>query len=248
MGKKSDDCPTWLATFADLMSLLMAVFVLLFAMSTLDAKKYEGIVESLTNALGHGAGLNKIQLEYFKQTEQIEPIPTQQPKSTVTPEKLQPLYERIAKTYEKSQQENNIEVTIDEDRQQVKVSFPERISFPTGEADLKPGFSVQLRKLKHHIDNTILVKAIGHTDKRPISSGRFKSNWELSSARAAAVIQQLIDDEIITPDQAEVIGVADTHPVDERDNEAAYALNRRVEIILIPHAHEHLKGKKIEIE
>lgn len=248
MSKKSDDCPTWLATFADLMSLLMAVFVLLFAMSTLDAKKYEGIVESLTNTLGHGAGMNQVQLEYFKKTEQINPIPTSSSKPEPSPEKLKPLYESIAKTYEKSQQESNIEVTIDEDRQQVKVSFPERISFPTGEADLKPGFSVQLRKLKNLIDNTILVKAIGHTDKRPISSDRFRSNWELSSARAAAVIQQLIDDQIITPDQAEVIGVADTHPVDERETDAAYALNRRVEIVLIPHSHPHFKKQNIEIE
>jgi len=248
MSKKSDDCPTWLATFADLMSLLMAVFVLLFAMSTLDAKKYEGVVESLTNALGHGAGLNQIQLEYFKKTGRIDPIPSQQAKPESRPEKLQPLYESIAKTYQLSQQTNNIEVTMDKSRQQVKVSFPERISFPTGEADLKRGFAVQLQKLRNHIDNTILVKAIGHTDKRPISSGRFKSNWELSSARAAAVIQQLIDDKIITPDQAEVIGVADTHPVDERDNEGAYALNRRVEIVLIPHAHEYLKNQRVEIE
>ncbi|MDG4813376.1 flagellar motor protein MotB [Hydrogenovibrio sp. 3SP14C1] len=260
MVKKSDDCPTWLATFADLMSLLMAVFVLLFAMSTLDAKKYEGIVESLTNTLGHGSGLNQVQLEYFKKTERINPIPSEQAKPELSsnlnqnsdskplPEKLKPLYESIAKTYERSQHDSNIEVTIDEDRQQVKVSFPERISFPTGEADLKPGFAAQLQKLKKHIDNTLLVKAIGHTDKRPISSGRFKSNWELSSARAAAVIQQLIDDRIITPDQAQVIGVADTHPVDDRDTEAAYALNRRVEIILIPHTHQHIKGQKIEIE
>uniref|UniRef100_Q31FF8 OmpA/MotB family protein n=1 Tax=Hydrogenovibrio crunogenus (strain DSM 25203 / XCL-2) TaxID=317025 RepID=Q31FF8_HYDCU len=248
MSKKSDDCPTWLATFADLMSLLMAVFVLLFAMSTLDAKKYEGIVESLTNTLGHGAGMSQVQLEYFKKTEQINPIPMQSSKIEARPEKLKPLYESIAKTYEKSQQESNIEVTIDEERQQVKVSFPERISFPTGEADLKPGFSVQLRKLKNLIDNTILVKAIGHTDKRPISSDRFRSNWELSSARAAAVIQQLIDDKIITPDQAEVIGVADTHPVDEQENDAAYALNRRVEVVLIPHSHEHFKRRNIEIE
>ncbi|MBD3611634.1 MAG: cell envelope biogenesis protein OmpA, partial [Hydrogenovibrio crunogenus] len=67
-------------------------------------------------------------------------------------------------------------------------------------------------------------------------------------ARAAAVIQQLIDDKIITPYQAEVICVADTHPVDEQENDAAYALNRRVEVVLIPHSHEHFKRRNIEIE
>ncbi|MBN2864615.1 MAG: hypothetical protein JXK16_01285 [Thiotrichales bacterium] len=66
MAKKVKPCPGWLATFADLMSLLMALFVLLFAMSTIDVPKYKSVVESLTEALGHGETLSEAQIAYFE--------------------------------------------------------------------------------------------------------------------------------------------------------------------------------------
>lgn len=233
MSSKSDDCPAWLATFADLMSLLMAVFVLLFAMSTLDAKKYEALVQSLTLTFGHGADLTQTQVEYFKKTE-IQQEKLEESGETVI-ENLKPLFESVVDTYVISNKDSDIQVMIDNDQNQIKVIFAESISFPTGEAELKPGFVEELKRLKPYINQQTEVKAIGHTDKRPVSGGRFKSNWELSSARAAAVIDLLVSEGIASPKQAEVIGVADSRPIDTSETLEAYRKNRRVEVVIVPH-------------
>lgn len=232
MSTKSDDCPAWLATFADLMSLLMAVFVLLFAMSTLDAKKYEALVQSLTYTFGHGSDLNQTQVEYFKSVE-VEQTTLDKKGETVI-EDLKPLFESVVDTYVISNQDSDIQVTFDNEKKEIKVIFAESISFPTGEANLKPGFVKELMRLKPYINEQTEIKAIGHTDKRPVSGGRFKSNWELSSARASAVIDLLVTEGIASPKQVEVIGVADSRPLDSSETPEAYQKNRRVEIVLVP--------------
>ncbi len=230
--KKCNDAP-WLATFADLMSLLMAIFVLLFAMSTLDAHKYEAIVKSLTHTLGHGSDLTQTQVQYFKQVD--EQRKAEQNQDGETPiENLKPLYESLVETYAMASQQSDVQVSFDPEKKRVRISFPESISFPTGRAELKLGFSNYLNKLQPYIHETARIQAVGHTDKRPVTGGRFKSNWELSSARAAAVVQKLILDGIIRPSQAEVIGVADTSPLSLEETEEAFAMNRRVEIIIEP--------------
>jgi len=241
MSDKSADCPPWLATFADLMSLLMAVFVLLFAMSTIDAKKYEAVVKSLTSTLGHGSDLSQTQVQYFQSQE----VP-QEHKGETPIEDLKPLYESVVETYALTNQDSDIRVTLDQDEKLIRVSFAENISFLTGRATLKDGFITELKKLRPYIDDETLVKAIGHTDKRPVSGGRFKSNWELSSARAAAVIELLVNEGMVLPNRAEVIGVADSRPLDTSDTLEAYQKNRRVEIILVPYKNADVS--KITIE
>lgn len=233
--KKSGDSQAWLATFADLMSLLMAVFVLLFAMSTLDANKYEALVKSLTQTLGHGADLTQQQVQYFTS---VSAESRSENSGETVMDNLKPLYDSLIETYAPSK-DSDITVTLDEEDKMIRVRLPESISFSPGRADLKASVVPQLRKLKSHISSDILVKAVGHTDKRAVSGGRFKSNWELSSARAAAVVQQLVADGVVQPSQVEVVGVADTQPLEVEDSLEAFAKNRRVEILLIP-VSEHL--------
>jgi len=244
MAKKAKDCPDWLATFADLMSLLMAIFVLLFAMSTLDANKYEAIVKSLTAALGHGKDLTQTQVQYFKKSEE-----EQEETGETVIDNLKPLYESLIDTFAQNNNDaEKIEVSIDEEKQQIKVSLPESISFQKGQANLKRLSVFQLRKLKPHITDDILVKAVGHTDNRPIRGGHFRSNWDLSSSRAAAVGEQLVADGIVKADQLEVVGVADTQPLINENTAEAYSKNRRVEILLIPKPVEQQQVLEVERE
>lgn len=237
MAKKQKPCPEWMATFADMMSLLMAVFVLLFSMSTIDANKYKSLVESLTSSLGYGDGLSESQVKYFNSTKRTSdgaPKPTDQP----IIDELNPLYESLIKTYkignESDSPQNNIDVSIDLQKRQIKVLLPETISFSPGRADLKSESFSELEKLRPYITDSVRVKVIGHTDKRAVTGGRFRSNWELSSARAAAVVEKLVDDKIVKPFQIEAIGVADTQPISTEETEAGFAKNRRVEILIIP--------------
>ena len=76
------------------------------------------------------------------------------------------------------------------------------------------------------------IEVAGHTDNQPIETDRFRSNWELSSARAVSVAHELMRDNAIPPQRLTISGHADTMPVASNDNEPGRARNRRVEIII----------------
>ncbi len=232
MAKKIKPCPGWLATFADLMSLLMAVFVLLFAMSTLDEVKYKAIVISLTYALGHGRDLSLTQVEFFQQLE--EQAADLELDGVTIIEDLKPLYESLIETYATKRYDQDIEINFDPERNEIKVSFSEIISFPSGQATLKPELIFMLRKLHVYMTPELSVTAVGHTDKVPLRGGPFGSNWGLSSVRAAKVIDQLVRDGVIDASQGRAVGMAETRPLVDEDTPEAFAKNRRVEILLMP--------------
>ena len=220
----------------------MALFVLLYAMSSTDIPKYKAVVESLTEALGNGSELTPEQEQFFqslqmqmsekdeKQDSKTAPVTIEQ----TTIDDLKPLYDSLIETYSEAGENSEIKIDYDEDNNQIRLIFPEQIAFDPGRADLKPRFVELLQSFFTFKDKRIALQVIGHTDSRPISGGRFKSNWELSSARAASVIEQLVQDRAIRAEQAQAIGLADTQPVSKGTTALDYAKNRRVEVLITP--------------
>ncbi|MBD3755045.1 MAG: flagellar motor protein MotB [Gammaproteobacteria bacterium] len=229
MASKKGGGSSWLVTFADLMSLLMAVFVLLFAMSTLEVPKYRATVESLREALSHSSTLSPQQEAYFNSLKTQQAASGDTPKSQV---ELYPLYESLLQTFAKELQDEGVKVDFDPQKNGIKVTFPEQIAFAPGSADLKPDFVEMLARFKGFKQENMTVKVIGHTDRTPVLGGRFKSNWELSSARAASVVSNLIERGVIRPEQAEIVGMADNQPLAHGDTPADYAKNRRVDVLI----------------
>lgn len=240
MAKKAKGGPAWLATFADLMSLLMAMFVLLYAMSSTDVPKYKAVVESLSEALGNGSELTPEQEQYFnsilskEKVEDVDKVSDSVPAEVSEVEDLKPLYDSLIETFSEASQNSEIKIDYDSDNNQIKLVFPEQIAFDPGRANLKLRFENLLRKFFAFRDEEVDLRVIGHTDSRPISGGRFRSNWELSSARAASVIEYLVRDGAIRSNQAEAVGLADTQPISLGKTESDYAKNRRVEILIAP--------------
>ena len=241
MAKKARKGAAWLATFADLMSLLMALFVLLYAMSSADVPKYKAAVESLTETLGNGSELT-LEQEYYFQSIQFAAendfaditIPKPPVNQETVLENLKPLYESLIDSYSEAGKQSEIKINYDSENNQIQLVFPEQIAFDPGKADLKPRFVELLQKFFEFRNDKLALQVVGHTDSQPIFGGRFKSNWELSSARSASVIEQLIEDNAIRPEQAQSIGLADTQPVSFGHTEEDYAKNRRVEILITP--------------
>ncbi len=235
MAKKNQGGPAWLATFADMMSLLMAFFVMLFAMSSVEVSKYEAVVKSLTAEFGGGKDLTATQKQYFQQ-QKTQPTPSD---NTGTAEKtvledLKPLYESLIQTYATELKRSELNVEITEPGNKLLITFPSKVAFPPGRATLTPQMIRMLEKLPDWKNKPVQIKVLGHTDSRPIYSTRFHSNWELSAARAAAVIEMLLALDKIKQKQAMAVGLADTHPLDPRPTEEAYRKNRRVEILVEP--------------
>jgi chemotaxis protein MotB len=117
---------------------------------------------------------------------------------------------------------------------------PSELLFPSGSADLQPAGKLQLDRLAQTLREVVaeipsdidwVLRIDGHTDKRPISTARFPSNWELSSARAIAIVKHLVTAGIPARHLA-ANGFGEFHPLDPGDSEAALARNRRIEIQL----------------
>ncbi len=229
MAKKQRPKMPWLTTYADMATLLLAFFILLFTISNVDKARYEEIVRSLTLTLTNSPELSVMQQSYFNPVQPglIELIPDATPAET-----LLELYEMLALTFEKERQTDQLQMNFDVNEDQIKIVFPEVVAFDLGSADLQPRFVMMLRKFSYYLRGDVKVRVIGHSDRLPIIAGRFRSNWELSSARAASVIEQFIRDGVIHPSQATAIGLADTQPISKGDRIEDYALNRRVEIII----------------
>jgi chemotaxis protein MotB len=116
--------------------------------------------------------------------------------------------------------------------------FQSEVLFPTASATLEDSGKEQLKKLAQtliEISKTIppdinwVLRVDGHTDKRPIHTTEFRSNWELSTARATAVLQYLVE-QGVPPNRLAAAGFAEFQPVDNGTDDAALAHNRRIEL------------------
>ena len=110
----------------------------------------------------------------------------------------------------------------------------DQVLFTEGQADIQPGgFQILdvVADALAPLSNDVMVE--GHTDSRPISTARFPSNWELSTARATSVLRYLVEARGFPNSRISAAGYADTHPADAGDSPEALARNRRVEIIVL---------------
>ena len=223
----------WLITYADMITLLLALFIIMYAVSTVDAKKFEAIAKSIREGFGatspggavpvfesgaeapfSGAGIrDSVPFEVFayRRIAKVEG-------------ELKEFVHKLGGEIEVKYTERGIEISI----------FPSQILFDTASATLKPQFKEILRKLGAELvklPNQILIE--GHTDSRPIHTAAFPSNWELSAARAAAVLRFLVDEFRYHPAKLTAVGYADTRPVAPNDTPANMQRNRRVDIIIL---------------
>lgn len=196
----------WLTTFADMMTLLMTFFVLLFSMSTIDPVKLQQFGESLGTEEG----------------------------STRPSEKLVSLSE-ISRDIQQVivQEELGSMVQVSMTSRGVTMGIASDLAFGVGSADLSGQIQDFLSRLIPTMQQaTYNIAVEGHTDNVPIRSPRFPSNWELSASRASAVIRFLVE-EGVAADKLRAIGYGDTRPKASNDTEAGRSKNRRVDITFL---------------
>ncbi len=256
-GKKGS--PEWMATFSDLMNLLLCFFVLLFSMSSIDAAKFEQVVASLTNSFtifpsgGAGIGEGKLinngvsQLQnlgtYFKDMGNTSNDENNKTPDSVDEYKEQlkeeqkkageKLYDEITGLVKANKIEQYISVGLDEEFQYIKISMYGAILFDSGKAEIKPSAVGILSKigdiLKKYEKYRIGIE--GHTDNVPITNATlFKNNWWLSQARAGNVLEYFISEKNLSPKNLEAIGKGEYDPVTDNKTDEGRRKNRRVEI------------------
>ena len=123
---------------------------------------------------------------------------------------------------------------VERDGDSVIIRLGQQDSFASGSAALQSGFEDTLISVGDALNNTGgMVRVEGHTDNIPVAfSERFRSNWDLSSARSAAVANFLLDNSQLQPGRVTITGLADSEPIADNSTAAGRAQNRRIEVIV----------------
>ena len=233
MGKKkleSGGAPGWMVTFGDMMSLLLTFFVLLFTFSTLDVVKFREVIISLQGAMGVLSGGPQILNMGDIPT---RPQPTED--AAVNP-LLDVLQLQVEEVIEKADAEDVVDV--EKTKKGLLIRFKDKALFDSGKAEIKPGMRTVVQEVAKYlsgIENDIEIQ--GHTDNVPISTAQFPSNWELSQARAAAVLNQRLS---VAPvegawDQGRfsIAGYGEYHPIASNETAEDRQSNRRVDVFIL---------------
>jgi chemotaxis protein MotB len=139
-------------------------------------------------------------------------------------------------------------ITIQQVQDRLTINMVDRVLFDSGQAQVKPA-GVEVLTQVGEVLNKVTDKQIrieGHTDNVPISpklQSRFKTNWELSTARATTVVRHLIDRGGVDRQHISAVGYADTHPLAANDSEVGRSSNRRIEIVLYPKDLKEIAGQ-----
>ncbi len=261
--KKEEDggVPAWVMTFADLMTLLMCFFVLMLAFSEMDAAKFKQLAGSVREAFGVQSeieantipkGTSIIAQEFspgkpeptaMNEVRQFTTDTNKQTLEFVDPDlverdKIQRRLQaeedarRLREALKKEIDEGRVAVRGDESR--VIIHVLEKGTFPSGYADIEPSFVPVLEKISLLIaDMAGTIRVAGHTDDVPISNARFRSNWDLSSARAVSVTHILLRNDALDAGRVVITGHGETQPRLPNDSAENRAANRRVDISLI---------------
>jgi chemotaxis protein MotB len=235
--EQKSNAPRWMVTFSDLITLILVFFILLFSMSQIDIVKFRAIADSFQQKQILEFYPSVIPLEESSDESEIGMNEDMEDKRKHRERDLQKLLTEI-QTYLK---ENNLSDIIVASRTErgVVLVLQEQALFDSGEATILEAsypFLDKVATLLSQIPNFIKVE--GHTDNRPISTYRFPSNWELSSARASSVIRYLTGTENLDPKRFIAVGYGDTRPIAPNDTPENLQKNRRVEIIVTDPAYE----------
>lgn len=224
-----EGAPDWVVTFGDLMSLLLCFFVLLLSFSETDRQKYKEIagamkdafgVQRKTRDVGSPKGTNIIARDFDRELN-----------LATRPEEIMglKLKEELATRFHNMR--DAIEVDVKEDK--VIIRLLGEAAFNSGESQIRPQMIPFLQKLGQVLNDTpgdVIVS--GHTDNVPITGLRFRSNLELSIARAASVADFLLTQSRLEPKRLATMGFGKHRPLESNETEAGRRKNRRVEIIL----------------
>ena len=277
-GEEGPSSERWLLTYSDMITLLMVLFIVLFALGQTDIRKFDAFKDSfhfitsnqvtmppggpgvlsqasaialiqtnpfarLNSAAGTSAwGATQVGNQYSgaqpsgAEHNGAAPSGAQHSPSSLTAvaehAALMKAAARMQSALEKAGLANEVRFNLDQ-RGLVVSIMTDKILFPVDSASLQPeGFAIlnAIGPVLAMLPNQIDVE--GNTDNQPILGGPYRDNWELSAARAVAVVEYLIDDHHVDPSRLQATGNSDTRPVVPNNSPAHQAENRRVAIVV----------------
>ena len=219
----------WLVSYADFITLLFAFFVVMFAVSQVDSKKLGRFTESFSKATG---------LDIFPDTGRgILPgadvdstAPSENPSHSPLPAELAGLRATLDELTKKRELPSGLQVLVR--RNEIVVRLSDNALFQSGDDELNESAKEAVFTLSRELRaRNVGVRVEGHTDDRPIHTSRFRSNWELSTSRATAVVRLLAKDGMPAA-QLSAAGYGEFHPISTNATDEGRKQNRRVDFVV----------------
>lgn len=228
--KHGRDAPAWMVTYADLMSLLFALFVLILSFSEVNDDSFKRNAGPMREAFNQNSDFQSDTPSNFTGGDGIlSGVKTLQldvpPQERLREEMLQSLRQNLARDL------NSNLVEMEETTNGVILRFPSSTAFEVAGAELAQSALQTLDKIIPILARTPgQIKVGGHTDNLPISTLQYRSNWDLSAARATSVIHYFLRSGQLQKQRLTSQGYADSRPMVPNNSDANRAKNRRVEI------------------
>lgn len=260
-GHEEESNERWLLTYADMITLLMALFMVLFSISSVNISKYVTLQKALRAAfsgsvlpggksIAHpGATPNSSKAPTAADLESIVPVTGSSSTEVSSVQSAKAAAASAVAAAHEDSEFVRLKAEIDayakahgfshhvqaiiEPRGLVIRVLTDDLLFSSGSAALDPGADGLLSEIAQllNLDETHPIDVEGNTDDVPIHSGQYPSNWELSAARASTVVRYLIE-KGVSPTRLTAVGYAEQRPIASDATAAGRALNRRVEIVL----------------
>lgn len=231
--KEKDNSERWLLTYADMMNNLLILFMMLYAMSVIDAQKFEDLAAELKNTFSSTPMTEEV-TKYDELTIKENAVI---PEETKTDEELQAEFDKLYQTINAKLKENGYDqlVSLDKGDNFIRFRFGDNVLFYPDSPQIKTN---DVQVLKYVGDTLASVNSLiatveigGHTATTGQKTDSFFS-WELSADRALAVLEYLVTNCKLPEAKMSVSGFSRYHPVAKNDTEANRQLNRRVEITI----------------
>lgn len=213
----------WLLTYADMITLLLALFIILFSISTINRVKLQALVHDISGGFNSDYAINN------------------PPNGGTTGNEtgrsgdanLQKIQQKIKSYITQNKLQSNVQTRID--RRGLVISIlTDKAQYDSGSAQIKPEIEKLLDQLKAPLKNTRNdIRVEGNTDNVPIATSEYPSNWELSAARASGVVRYLVDHDEVQPTRVSLAGYGEFRPAHPNDNDTNRQLNRRVDIVIL---------------
>ncbi|MFJ7929662.1 flagellar motor protein MotB [Peribacillus sp. NPDC096448] len=229
---------SWLVPYADILTLLLALFIVLFASSSVDAVRFQQLSNVFNQVFTSGTGF----MDYPSDSPSNEPTSPEQKTGAEDLEKLgkneqeelTEVQERVDAYIEKNDLTDKLGTNLTDEG--MLISIRENVLFESGVAEVRS----ENRKIAKEISDLLVMDlprniiVSGHTDNIPIKNYQYGSNWDLSVMRSVNFMKLLLENKDLDPEMFSAKGHGEFKPVASNETKKGRAKNRRVEILIVP--------------
>ncbi len=229
---KKDNSDRWLLTYSDLITLLLAFFVIMYGISSADVQKFSKFSSAMKKAFNVGVLQGDPSASILEQTMGISSEEAGAEDMSAASNELDTVFNEMGSVMQDEYLADKVSVSSREDG--IAISVSGNLLFSSGRADLRPDAVKLLQavgRVLHRLPNPVRVE--GHTDDVPPSGTEYPSNWELSGARAVAVVRYLTEIEGVEPGRLSAVAFSQFQPAVANDSPRGRARNRRSEIVIL---------------